>query len=136
MAKIGIEKVMKNLNAEVKKIKGQTMGGLLAGGAIVQRESMKRVPVEYGNMRASAFTRKAMDTTERMAVEVGYTAFYAPYVHENMEQSLKGQPRKSGLGVYWGPAGEPKFLQNAVQDKTTEVVAAIARHAKKKTGAA
>lgn len=31
---------------------------LLLGGLRLQRESMLRVPVEYGNLRASAFTRE------------------------------------------------------------------------------
>lgn len=32
---------------------------LLVGGLRLQRESQLRVPVEYGNLRASAFTREA-----------------------------------------------------------------------------
>jgi hypothetical protein len=31
---------------------------LLLGGLFLQRESMKLCPVEFGNLRASAFTRK------------------------------------------------------------------------------
>ena len=37
---------------------GRTMAeALLLAGLRLQRESQKRVPVEYGNLRASAFTR-------------------------------------------------------------------------------
>ena len=46
-----------------------------------------------------------------VSVLVGYTSAYALYVHENMEQKLRGQPRPSGKGVYWGPQGQPKFLE-------------------------
>lgn len=39
--------------------KGSTVvQALLLGGLKLQRESMLRVPVEYGNLRASAFTRE------------------------------------------------------------------------------
>lgn len=121
----GLDKVLKNLNKKVSQIEGRTIGGLLAAGAIVQAESQRRVPVEYGNLRASAFTRKALDTRNKKAVEVGYTAAYAMFVHENIEQKLKGEPRPSGLGVYWGPDGEPKFLENAFREKEADILSAI-----------
>lgn len=47
---------------------------------------------------------------------VGYTAAYALYVHENMEMKLAGEPRPSGLGVYWGPNGGPKFLEQPARE--------------------
>jgi hypothetical protein len=47
----------------------------------------------------------------KASVAVGYTARYALFVHENLRQKLKGQPRPYGLGVYWGPNGQPKFLE-------------------------
>lgn len=127
----GVEKVLNNLNREIKGIKGRTYAGLLEAGLIVQADSQRRVPVEYGKLRASAYTQKAPNSTDkRPIVEVGYSAAYALYVHENMEQKLKGQPRPSGLGVYWGPKGEPKFLENALKAKKRAVLAAIRRRAK------
>lgn len=44
---------------------------------------------------------------------LGFSAPYAIYVHENMEQKWRGLPRRPNppkSGVYWGPAGEPKYL--------------------------
>lgn len=46
----------------------------------------------------------------RNTVEVGYSAPYAIIVHELVEEKLKGIPRPSGRGVYWGPHGQSKFL--------------------------
>ena len=46
---------------------------------------------------------------------VTFTAPYAVYVHEKIEMVWRGKPRKSGIGVYWGPAGEAKYLENAVR---------------------
>lgn len=42
---------------------------------------------------------------------VGYTAAYAIWVHEMPNNDSFGTPRPSGLGVYWGPRGQPKFLE-------------------------
>lgn len=124
----GLDTVLKNLNAAIDDIEGKSMAGLMAGGLIIQGDSQKRVPVEYGNLRGSAYTRKAQDGSQ--AVEVGYTASYAVFVHENMEQKLAGQERPSGLGVYWGPKGEPKFLEKAVREKADAVVRAVRAYAK------
>lgn len=126
----GLEKVLENLNKEVAAIEGRTMKGLLEGGLIVQGESQRRVPVEYGKMRASAYTRRAKDAEG--AVEVGYSAAYAVWVHENLEQKLKGEPRPSGLGKYWGPNGQPKFLQTALEVRADDLVKAVAKNVKVK----
>ena len=125
----GLDTVMRNLNAEIGGIKDRSMAGLLAAGLTVQGESQKRVPVEYGNMRAGAYTQKAQD--DENYVEVGYQAAYAPFVHENMEMKLKGQPRPSGLGTYWNPGG-PKFLESAVRDLTKKIVDTVAAYARRK----
>lgn len=130
---------LQRLNARVQAIEGQTIGGLLAAGLKVQRLSQKRVPVEYGKLRASAYTRKAIGIDAEagiynaMAVEVGYSAAYAVFVHENMGMKLSGVKRPSGLGHYWGPSGQPKYLQSAVvelQDDIVKTVAEFARRAK------
>jgi hypothetical protein len=65
------------------------------------------------------------------SVLVGYTANYALYVHENMEMKLKGLPRQSGRGVYWGPKGQPKFLEEPARTQR-DVLAKIVRDAKAK----
>ncbi len=58
-------------------------------------------------------------------VAVGYTAAYALYVHENMEQKLLGQPRPSGLGTYWSPNGQPKFLEGPARELRPELAAIV-----------
>lgn len=123
-----VETVFRRLSQEIEKIKGATIGGLLAGGLIIQRQAQKWVPVEYGKLRASAFTRRAAH--DPAAVEVGFSASYAIYVHENVEAKLRGQPRPSGLGRYWGPDGRPRFLSAAATEKREEVLEAIAKRAR------
>jgi hypothetical protein len=132
MAVKGMDKVLQNLNKEISGIENRSMGGLLAAGlAHVQAPSQKRVPVEYGNLRGSAFTRKAQDGD--LAVEVGFSAASALFVHENMEQKLKGEPRPSGLGTYWGPDGQPKFLESTVNENSDKIVDTVAAHARVKS---
>lgn len=61
----------------------------------------------------------------KATVAVGYSARYAIYVHENLEQKLKGQPRPSGLGVYWGPSGQPKYLEGPFRRMAQELKSMI-----------
>lgn len=119
----GQSKVLKNLNKELKNIKNATFEGLLKGGFIIERESNKRVPIETGVLRASSYVRKNQDG--KRSVVIGYSSSYAIFVHENMEMKLKGLPRQSGLGVYWGPKGEAKFLERAIAEKSKDVLEVV-----------
>lgn len=123
----GFDEVVGNLNAEIRRIKGGAIEGLLAGGLIVQGDAQRNVPVEHGNLRASAYTRKS--PTNPNVIEVGFTAAYAVFVHEDMEQTLKGQPRPSGLGTYWNPGG-PKFLERSLDENRGRVLDEIRRRAR------
>jgi hypothetical protein len=128
----GLDECLANLNREIKGIEDATIGGLLAAGLIIQRDAQKHVPVEHGFLRASAFTRKAIGSTDQKpGVEVGFSAAYALFVHENLEQKWKGKPRLSGLGVYWGPAGEPQFLTHAIERNNEAILDAIKSRVKK-----
>lgn len=133
----GLDKAVRRINQQLSKITGATTEGLLEAGLLVQRRAQQKVPVEYGNLRASAYTRRALGgdkvtatVRETGEVEVGFGAAYALYVHENMEQKLKGEPRPSGLGVYWGPHGEPKFLEKALQESADDIVRIVERKAR------
>lgn len=61
---------------------------------------------------------------------VGFSAPYALWVHEKVDMLWKGRPRRSGIGVYWGPAGEAKFLTRAAKEYRS-VMALIVRTALK-----
>lgn len=122
----GLDKVVANLRKEINGIKNRSKAGLLAAGLIVQAEAQKRTPREYGNLAASADTQPVGNG---LTVKIIFSAEYALYVHENMERKLAGQPRPSGLGVYWNP-GEPRYLANALTFKQPDVVKTIADYAK------
>ena len=105
----GLDETMASLNGEIGKIIGRTTGGLLAGGLIIQRRAQELVPVRYGNLKGSAFTRKTPEDDK--VVEVGFSAAYALYVHENLEAHHTN--------------GQAKFLETAADEKSGEVVEAV-----------
>ena len=70
-------------------------------------------------------------TDHEASVVVGYTAAHALWVHENRTMKLAGQPRPSGLGVYWGPNGRPGFLLDVAREMAGElrqiIIAAVGK---------
>lgn len=67
-----------------------------------------------------AAAKKYSDQSQ-VAVVVGYNAKYALFVHENIEMKWKGKKRPSGLGVYWGPKGQAKFLEQPARELGPEL---------------
>lgn len=102
----GLDGILANLNKEIRDLPNRTMAGLYEAGLQVQRAAQKelKASVVTGNLRASAYTRSAdkftrldpeqinadavyPDPSDRLAptrVEIGFTALYAVYAHENM----------------------------------------------------
>lgn len=93
----------------------ETGKAALRGGQAIEGEAKRRAPSEYGNLRASGYTKKTSS-----GAEVGFSANYALPVHENIEEKWRGRPRASGLGSYWNP-GRSKFLESAANDKQKQV---------------
>lgn len=112
----GLDDLNRQLRALAKESPRAVERAAFAGGLKIQGYAQKNVPVEYGNLQGSGYTQKIP-----LGAEVGFTAEYAIYVHENMEQTLKGEDRPSGLGQYWNPGG-PKFLERAVNENGDEIV--------------
>ena len=109
----GLDEVLKNLNREIKEIEGATLSGLWDAGLQIQRVSQSRTPVDTGNLKGSAYTRRTSDD----GVEIGYTANYAIYVHENMEAAHTN--------------GQAKFLESALRDNQRNIIKIIERRAKR-----
>lgn len=89
---------------------------------MAQIEGLKKV---IAAMRAKA---AKMKQDADVSVAVGYTSKYALYVHENVEMKWRGLTRRSGIGVYWGPTGEAKFLEGPFRREATKY-ASIVRNA-------
>jgi len=111
----GSKAVLKNLHKEIARIKGATPAGLRLAAIIIKIESMKRTPVDTGDLRGSHYV--AIDPSPRRTVaEVGVMQDYGIYVHENLSVNH--------------PTGEAKFLEKAVGAKAREAAEAIRRTAK------
>jgi len=109
----GISEVKGNLKRVDKNMEKGVAVGLKRGGLLIQRESQKIVPVDTGNLRAGAFTR-AVGTGMRTVVSVGYTAYYGPFVHENLQARHK-------------PGKQAKFLERPVREHYQDVVDIVAK---------
>lgn len=136
------EKIRANIERYRQRLGRHLEVGLLRAGLALQRESQLRVPVDTGNLKASAFTRLEGEGLDAQ-VAVGYTAGYALYVHEAVGMKLKGKPRRAGtrpggkgwLGRYWDPQGraQPKFLQAPADEMTGELREIVRRELAKAT---
>jgi hypothetical protein len=71
-----------------------------------------------------------------VVTQVVYKAPYAMYVHENLEMKLRGQPRPSGIGVYWGTPsgsrGQSKYLEQPFRENKAKLLNMVRQALKKK----
>jgi hypothetical protein len=81
----GLDIVTKNLRTAGFLSGAGLETGLKRSGLLIQRASMREVPVDKGNLRGSAFTRKIGGAGAHSVIAVGYTAKYALFVHENLQ---------------------------------------------------
>jgi len=51
----GLDKILKNLNKEIRGIKGSTQHGLTRAALLVKSRALKQTPIDTGNLRASAY---------------------------------------------------------------------------------
>jgi hypothetical protein len=112
----GVKAAVKALEQQAKVRQQRLHAGLKKGGLFLQRESQKIVPVQYGILRASAFTR-AEGEGKDFFVRVGYTAQYAIFVHENLDSHHE--------------VGQAKFLEAPAREKTSQLIAIIRAEASK-----
>lgn len=120
-----ISNILKKLRTAMGDVKEGTNVGLRTLAIQIERGSKKRVPREFGGLVNSGYQKKSGD----MQYEIGFTADYAVHVHENLEMKLKGKKRPSGKGVYWGPAGEARFLSKAIDAEVPTAAETIRKQA-------
>lgn len=114
----GLDKVMRNLNIEIEKIKGRSEQGLLAVGLFIKGEAQEITPVEKGVLVNSSFVD--LDKQPKgPVVRVGYTAEYAAKVHEFPEDFN-----------YTKPGTGPKFLEKTVDANQATILKVIKNRAK------
>lgn len=100
----GLSDVLFGLTEAEKNFIAGAVRGLKRAGLLVQGDAQKLTPVDEGNLRGSAYT----ELVGTLTVQVGYTAEYAPHVHEDL------QARHT--------VGEAKFLEKSVQQNAGDVL--------------
>lgn len=118
----GVDEANKKLQAELGKMVRLSEKFVTKSMISISAQTVPMIPVDTGFLVNSEY-RKVKTFLGGYEGEIGYGAFYAPYVHD-APGTLKGQPRAdfgktregvsfgggTGKGNYWDPDGEPGFL--------------------------
>jgi len=111
----GQDKIIRNLNKQIVAMSERNRAGMSEAALIVKRESMIRTPVKTGNLKGSTYTAVVSNMRTGVSGEIGYTAAYAVYVHENLDAHHN--------------VGQARFLAMALVAKERAVLEALRRHA-------
>lgn len=106
MEVVGVPELQEAMRAQERAMAAAWSMALKAGALLIQRDSVKRTPLEFGTLRKSCGTR-AMGAGWETEVMVFYTASYAIYVHEILSNNH--------------PIGEAEFLKKAVVTQANAV---------------
>lgn len=97
----GADEAAKALESLGTEYQARLGAGLLKAGLKLQREAQLRVPVDTGNLKASAETRLKR-AGKKSSATVIFTANYALFVHERLDIAHQ--------------VGEAKYLENAYEE--------------------
>lgn len=109
---VRIKDKLPQFSEQVKRRAERAMTKILITG---KAHAAAMTPSETSNLVNSAYYRVWV-TGYQVKGAVGYTANYAAALHALDTQKLKGLPRPSGKGVFWGPGGETHFLVKGFEE--------------------
>jgi hypothetical protein len=121
----GVQEVLNNINAAVHGISIEGQRALIEVGVAIRREGQKQTPVEFGNLANSWYGPTLISQPNGVVAEIGLTATYAPYVHENVGANFTGprpgaqSPTRRGGGK---PTAKAKFLEDPLKEHEGEVI--------------
>lgn len=123
---IGADKIAEQLRAKIGEIEDRSKRAIDTVALRIQRESMERVPIAMGDLRRSANTRFEDRSNFKSYAVVSYGTAYAIFVHEAVEEKLRGKNRPKTAdgqdqGKYWGPHGMSKYLESVPRDFRSEL---------------
>ncbi len=162
----GLDNYLRRLSKSIRRIKGNTLEGLLAAGLHVRRKSQPEVPVVTSNLKNSAsvvtsdglalsvptFTgedaaklrgdhekaesrqKGKLKRFRAPAVAILYSAFYAPFVHENPRAGKTGgvspkgveeKPEKGSQRQVFAEGGNWKFLEGPFRRERKKILQII-----------
>ena len=152
---LGIDNVMRNLNLEMKKIKGRSLAGLIKAVAEIHRDTEKSPPVtpaDTGNLHASWFTVTARgqaiskspsftgsEAGERQKDHKSVTGqakgkvmgIRDPVVVFGFSANYAGFVHESRAGKKWKRKGSgPRFLESSINNIKPRILAIIASNTK------
>ena len=145
----GMSSVLSKLKAYGKSQERSIRRGLVKGGRFLQRKSQEIVPVEFSNLKNSAFTRDIGAISPDIIV--GYTADYAVFVHEDLEKKhgkefnaaygriyaegdkdMYGRKKKAGTREKLrGENQQAKFLERPAREHRAEILGIVYAEAKR-----
>jgi hypothetical protein len=119
----GLDTLARGVSSAYKKQMAAVRDGLLEAGLLLQAYSMEECPVQFGILRGSSYVKMVDNGT----VQVGYTASYAIYVHEDLD-ALHGQKFndfyaaeiEAGKMKSRGPGQKAKYLEDPAREHLSE----------------
>jgi hypothetical protein len=106
---------------------------MLTAGYRLMKYSQELVPIETGNLSNSGFVTSVV-SSGRTIVLVGYSADYAPYVHERLDTAHGAKYNlKHATAIALGrktikrPKEQAKFLEDPLRNHQNELVDIIAQ---------
>jgi hypothetical protein len=139
MKMIGTAGLLADLDKKEKRYAAGMEAGLVRAGLFLQRSSQQFVPIQTGNLRGSAFTRKEGGGL-KTEVLVGYTASYAVFVHEDLDAAhgpvfnakyaaeIAAAPANHPFFFRRGPNQQAKFLEKPFREKRKRMAKIVADH--------
>lgn len=118
----GFDKVLSNLNRELRNIEERTMKGLLKAAVHIRRDMRHTpplIPYKTGNLESSWHV-DPFPLAQGPVIVMGFSANYALYVHERLDPDIDWTRKNSG----------PKFFEYAVKRNTKKVLEIIGNEAK------
>lgn len=115
----GLDRVLSNLNREVKKIEGRSKAGVLEAALFIEGETLEVTPQDMGDLINSSFSDSDSGTGSGPRARVGFTAAHAPFVHEMPDSTNWSKP---GTGN--------KFLEKTVKSHLRDILDIIREKAR------
>lgn len=111
MALQGQASVRSRLQQAVAETDRGAVRGVIRSQLLVRRRALPRTPVEFGFLRNSATTPPPRRTARGIVGEIGFTARYAIWVHENVDPDVE----------WTAPGTGPKFLERPLLESQADI---------------
>lgn len=151
--RIGLDTILKNLNKEIAKIKGDVQKGLTLGALVVKGKSMTSTPVDTGNLKGSHYLVSkdgAMDQTAGSDFSTQddsgkKVAAEHPGKVDAAKSRIKGKSHpfvEIGCTAFYAEkvhedleakhvSGKAKFLEDAIKENQSLILDSVRRFAKR-----